>query len=295
LETRQWGQSVADINEHSRSLVESLTSEAKERMANDIELNKIASQTKTQIEKEIADRKLADEEAYRRSVELEAGLTQERCDRDRDDTALKTLVLGAKQDISVEKQERCAEMISCKTMLQALEHQILDQVQTIHQQLSAETEERSSANSRVERQHSEFKVAMEVDRANIEMQLVTLEVGLRSNKQALDQEKKDVAAILNEMNEKLADTTTQITTCCSDLNNERADRGQEDAALRALLQSLDRNVLLKFQDVDDNFKTEAAERKDRDCKLEKRFAELRGAVLIAVRGNRPGDKLLSAS
>merc|ERR1712137_1433177 len=106
----------------------------------------------TQIEKEIADRKLADEEAYRRSEELEAGLMQEKCDRDRDDTALKTLVLGAKQDVSVEKQERLDDMISCKTMLQSLEHQILDKVQTLNQQLSAETEERSSENSRVERQ-----------------------------------------------------------------------------------------------------------------------------------------------
>merc|ERR1712064_53739 len=140
------------------------------------------------------------------------------------------------------------------------------------------------ADTRADRQYADLKMAADADRTSNDATMSALDVGLRGVKQAQEQEKKERIAGSNETNKNLADTMTQLSHCCADLNNEKADRKSEVAAIRATIQSFDKQIAVKFQDIDDAFKAEVSQRNDYNNKLEKRFSELRSAVLIAVRG-----------
>merc|ERR1712007_329550 len=161
----------------------------------------------------------------------------------------------------------------------ALENQVVGGIRDLKQALESEIRERLSADTRAEKQYVDLKVATDTDAVTS-----ALDMGLRTVKQAQEQEKEERVAWSNETNKILADTTTTVSHCCADLNAEKADRSAEVAAIRATIQSFDKQVAVKFQEIEDVLKLEMGARNEYNSKFEKRFAELRSAVLIAVRG-----------
>merc|ERR1712007_21551 len=179
-----------------------------------------------------------------------------------------------------------------KRSVQSLEARVTEQFRNLRQSLDSEIEERSLADVHIEEQCVDIKAASDADHATIETLTTTLESGLSIHRHTQESEKSDRIADAEEIRKAVAKKDEQLLQLYSDLNSERGDRTQDITAIRSMLQTFDRHVSMKFQEVEDCFNAEAAERKDRECKLEKRFAELRGAVLIAVRGSRPGEKKL---
>merc|ERR1712012_1031625 len=147
------------------------------------------------------------------------------------------------------------------------ETKVAEQIRDLRQDLEAEINERSSADTRAERQHNDLKAATDADRAKNDATMSALDMGLHALKQAQEQEKKERIAGSNETNKNLADTMTQLSHCCADLNNEKADRNSEIAAIRATIQSFDKQVAVKFQDIEDSFKAEVGLRNDYNNKL----------------------------
>merc|ERR1712075_47464 len=94
----------------------------------------------------------------------------------------------------------------------------------LKQALESEIRERLSADTRAEKQYADLKVATDTDRTNTDAVTSALDTGLRTVKQAQEQEKKERIAGSNETNKILADTTNTESHCCADLNTEKADR-----------------------------------------------------------------------
>merc|ERR1712137_151546 len=211
-------------------------------------------------------------------------LERERNERDREDVSLKGFINTVKQELSLEREERISEAAATKRVVHGLETRVAEEIRDLKQDVETEMNERTSADARAERQHNDLKAATDADRSKNDATMSALDVGLRGVKQAQEQEKKERVAGSNETNKNLADTMTQLSHCCADLSNEKADRSAEVAAIRATIKSFDKQVAVKFQDVDDTFKAEVGLRNDYNNKLDKRFAELRTAVLIALRG-----------
>merc|ERR1712137_423700 len=283
-ESHQLQKLISDVGERARALGEALAVETKERVGADNECMKLVLHTKDQVEREITERKLRDDEFGRQMGEVISELERERNEREREDVLLKGAINVVKQDLSGERQERIAEAAEIKRVVHGLETKVAEQIRDLRQDLEAEINERTSAGTRAERQHSDLKAATDADRSKNDATMSVLDMGLHALRQAQEQEKKERVAGSNETNKNLADTMTQLSHCCADLSNEKADRSSEVAAIRATIQSFDKQIAVKFQDIDDNFKAEVGLRNDYNNKLEKRFTELRSAVLIAVRG-----------
>merc|ERR1712063_185242 len=205
-------------------------------------------------------------------------------ERDREDVSLKGFINTVKQELSLEREERISEAAATKRVVHGLETRVAEEIRDLKQDVETEMNERTSADARAERQHNDLKAATDADRSKNDATMSALDMGLHALRQAQEQEKKERVAGSNETNKNLADTMTQLSHCCADLSNEKADRSSEVAAIRATIQSFDKQIAVKFQDIDDNFKAEVGLSNDYNNKLEKRFTELRSAVLIAVRG-----------
>merc|ERR1712137_103345 len=283
-ESHQLQKLISDVGDRAKALAEALAVETKERAGGDNECMKLVLHTKDHIEREITDRKLRDDEVGRQMSGLILEVERERTERDREDTLLKGFINGVKQEASVEREERVSEAAATKRVVHGLETRVTEEIRDLKQALESEMMERASADARAERQHSDLKAATDTDRTNTDAAISALDVGLRGVKQAQEQEKKERVVGSNETNKNLGETMTQLSHCCADLNNERADRTSEVAAIRATIQSFDKQIAVKLQDIDDAFKAEVGLRIEYNNKFEKRFAELRSAVLIAVRG-----------
>merc|ERR1712137_1207710 len=283
-ESHQLQKLISDVGERTKAIGEALAAETKERAGADHENMKLGLHSKDLIEREITERKLRDEEVERQRGEVILELERERNERDREDVSLKGFINTVKQELSLEREERISEAAATKRVVRGLETRVAEEIRDLKQDVETEMNERTSADARAERQHNDLKAATDADRTSNDATMSALDVGLRGVKQAQEQEKKERVAGSNETNKNLADTMTQLSHCCADLSNEKADRSSEVAAIRATIQSFDKQIAVKFQDIDDNFKAEVGLRNDYNNKLEKRFTELRSAVLIAVRG-----------
>merc|ERR550537_1891741 len=188
---------------------------------------KLVLHTKDQVEREITERKLRDDEVGRQMGEVISELERERNEREREDVLLKGAINGVKQEVSVEREERISEAAGIKRVVHALETKVAEQIRDLRQDLEVEINERTSAGTRAERQHSDLKTATDADRAKNDATMSALDMGLHALKQAQEQEKKERVAGSNETNKNLADTMTQLSHCCADLSNEKADRSRK--------------------------------------------------------------------
>merc|ERR1712137_666189 len=254
-ESHQLQKLISDVGERTKAIGEALAAETKERAGADHENMKLGLHSKDLIEREITERKLRDEEVERQMGEVILELERERNERDREDVSLKGFINTVKQELSLEREERISEAAATKRVVHGLETRVAEEIRDL-KHVETEMNERTSADARAERQHNDLKAATDADRTSNDATMSALDVGLRGVKQAQEQEKKERVAGSNETNKNLADTMTQLSHCCADLSNEKADRSSEVAAIRATIQSFDKQIAVKFQDIDDNFKAE---------------------------------------
>lgn len=189
-----------------------------------------------------------------------------------------------KHELTGEREDRVAEVAAMKRVVHALEGQVVEDIRDLKQNLDTEMRERSAADARFEKQHADLKAATDTDRTNTDAATSALEIGLRTVRQAHEQEEKERVAGEAETNRNLADIANQLAHCSAELINEKADRNAEVGAVRGTIHTFDKQVAMKFQELEDMFKMEIGTRNDYNSKFEKRFYELRSAVLIAVRG-----------
>jgi len=242
---------------------------------------KVLNQTKDQIEKEMIDRRTMQEEILKQNSELGVEIEHERSIRDREESALKMSIATLRQEISVGREELVKNVASTKLTVQSLEARITEQSRDFRQCLDFEMGERLSADTRIEKQYVDIKMASDANHTNTETLARALDSALHSHSQALEAEKRDRNA---DMEEIKRDTDDRLMQLSNDLNDERENSTQDITSMRSMIQTLERNVSTKFQEAEDRFNVETAERKDRERQINKRFTELREAVLIAVRG-----------
>jgi len=131
---------------------------------------------------------------------------------------------------------------------------------------------------------------MSVDSKKAAEEAITkeLEKAIRSNKQAVETETKDRMNMFEECNRATSEIRTTWSAVRNELAVEKDERIEEISALRAVMQNFDQKVNMQFKDCKINLENEMTERMSSNERLEKRLAELRGAVLVAVRG--PGAR-----
>jgi len=133
----------------------------------------------------------------------------------------------------------------------------------------------------------DIKTGLDADHAALETLKTALDAGFRSLREVQADEKKDRIADLKEIRNAVTKTDKHLLQVFSDLNSEREDRAQDVTTIRSMLKIFDKQVSMRFNEAEHILNTEATEWKDQEQRLEERFAELRGAVLIAMRGSFP--------
>jgi len=267
-EACKWDKRAAAVIEHVNMNAASLANQTKEHPA-DAECMKLLRQARDQTEKEMADRKAAQEEILKQNSELGAGLEHENCMHDH---ALKTAIATLKQEVSMEREEHVTYMAASKFTVQSLEARMTEEFSHFRQCLQSEMAECVSAEVCIEKDCVDIKMGSDAVHAAIE----TLKTDLE------------------EIRKAVTKTDEHLLQVFSDLNSEREDRTQDVTSIRSMLKIFDRHVSIKFNEAEHILNTEATERKDREQKLEERFAELRGAVLIATRGGCPNVEVAEA-
>merc|ERR1712206_40066 len=157
------------------------------------------------------ERKLRDDEFGRQMGEVISELGRERNEREREDALLKGAINSVKQELSVEREERISEAAGIKRVVHGLETKVGELIRDLRQDLEVEINERTSADTRAERQHNDLKAATDADRAKNDATMSALDNGLHAVRQAQEQEKKERIAGSNETNKNLADTMTQLS------------------------------------------------------------------------------------
>merc|ERR1712007_87720 len=97
------------------------------------------------------------------------------------------------------------EVAATKRGVHALEGQVVEDIRDLKQGLDTEMRERSAADARFEKHHADLKAATDTDRTNTDAATSALEIGLRTVRQAHEQEMKERVAGEAETNRNLAD------------------------------------------------------------------------------------------
>merc|ERR1712196_138774 len=110
----------------------------------------------------------------------------------------------------------------------------------------------------------------------------------KQNRQATETETKERTNLFEENHQSLAEIRQMLSNFRGEVVSEKEDRIEDVSAIRMLLQSFDQKVMVQLREIKVGLENEMSERVSTTEKLEKRLAELRGAVLVAVRG--PGAR-----
>merc|ERR1712137_1297000 len=277
-------QACADLMERIRVLSDNLNQEAKDRASGDDESARLVITVRQSLEKEVKERKMGESEADQRMHDLGAAVDHERIDREREDTVLRTQVAGLRQEIVGEKDERVADMAANKRQLSSLEGQLTQQMRDLRHNLDTEQSDRFAMCERIEKSCSDIRMSVDSNRAAEDAVIKELEKTIRSTRQAVEAETKDRINMFEEYNRSLAEMRTTWSAFRSELASEKDERIEEISALRVVIQNFDQKVNVQFKDYKIGLENEMAERMSNNERLEKRLAELRGAVLVAVRG-----------
>jgi len=281
-------QACADLMERIRVFSDNLNQEAKERALGDDESARLVITVRQSLEKEVKERKMGESEADQRMHDLGAVIDHEKIDREREDTALRTQFAGLRQEIVGEKDERIAEMAASKRQLSSLEGQLTQQMRDLRHHLDTEQSDRFAMCERIEQSCSDIRIGVDSNRAAEDAITKELEKVMRSNRQAIEAETKDRINMFEEHNRSTSEMRTTWSAFRNELVVEKDARIEEISALRAVIQNFDQKVTAQFKECKNSLESEATERITSNEMLEKRLGELRGAVLVAVRG--PGAR-----
>jgi len=197
-------------------------------------------------------------------------------------------IAGLRQDLSNEKNERAADMSAYKRNLSALEGHTAQQIKDIRQTLESEMSERVMANERTEIVCNDMRSVIAADRAAQEATTKDLDKAIKQNRQATETETKERTNLFEENSHNLTEIRQMLSNFRGEVMGEKEDRIEDVSAIRMLLQSFDQKVMVQLRECKIGLETEMSERTTNTERLEKRLAELRGAVLVAVRG--PGAR-----
>merc|ERR1712063_74658 len=193
-----------------------------------------------------------------------------------------------RQEIVGEKDERVADMAANKRQLSSLEGQLTQQMRDLRHNLDTEQSDRFAMCERIEKSCSDIRISVDSNRAAEDAVIKELEKAIRSNRQAVEAETKDRMNMFEEYNRSTSEMRTTWSALRNEVVVEKDERIEEISALRAAIQNFDQKVNLQFEDCKIGLENEMTERMSSNERLEKRLAELRGAVLVAVRG--PGAR-----
>merc|ERR1712137_799134 len=191
-------------------------------------------------------------------------------------------------EASNEKNERAADMSAYKRNLSALEGHTAQQIKDIRQTLESEMSERVMANERTEIVCNDMRSVIAADRAAQEATTKDLDKAIKQNRQATETETKERTNLFEENSHNLTEIRQMLSNFRGEVMGEKEDRIEDVSAIRMLLQSFDQKVMVQLRECKIGLETEMSERTTNTERLEKRLAELRGAVLVAVRG--PGAR-----
>merc|ERR1712007_166622 len=265
-------QSHSDCIDRIRIVSENLNLEAKERAAGDDESAKLVIAVRQALEKEVRERKTSELDIEQKIQEISAHGEHERGDRERESAAVRAQIAGLRQDLGAEKDERAADIAACKRNLSSLEGHVTQQMKDVRQSLESEMSEG----------------IMEADRATQNVVVKDLDRAIKQNRQATETETKERTNLFEENHHSLTEIRQILSNYRQESASEKEDRIEDCSALRMLLQNLDQKIIGQLRDCKLGLENEITERVMNTERLEKRLTELRGAVLVAVRG--PGAR-----
>merc|ERR1712137_1249642 len=272
------------MGERIRIVSENLGAEAKERAAGDDESARLIIALRQALEKEVKERKACEADLEQKIQEAAASNEHDRGDRERENAALRAQIAVLRQDLGNEKDERAADMAVCKRTVSALEGHFAQQIKDLRQILESEASERITANERTDTVCNDIRAIIEADRAAQDSILKDMDKAIKQNRQATETETKERTNLFEENHQSLAEIRQMLSNFRGEVVSEKEDRIEDFSAIRMLLQSFDQKVMVQLREIKVNLENEMSERVSTTEKLEKRLAELRGAVLVAVRG-----------
>merc|ERR1712007_397374 len=276
------------ILERIRIVSENLGAEAKERAAGDDESARLIIALRQGLEKEVKERKASEADLEQKIQESAAANEQDRGDRERENAALRAQIAGLRQDLGNEKDERAADLAVCKRTVSALEGHFAQQLKDLRQILESETSERIAASERTDIVCNDIRAIIEAERASQDALIKELDRAVKQNRLATETETKERTNLFEGNHQSLTEIRQMLSNFRGEGLSEKEDRMEDVSAIRMLLQSFDQKVMVQLREIKVNLENEMSERVSTTEKLEKRLAELRGAVLVAVRG--PGAR-----
>merc|ERR1712137_420379 len=277
-------QVLADSVDRVKMVSENLTRESNERAAGDEELSKLLISVRQAIEKEIKERKGADAETEHLTLELVASTEQERKNRERDDAAVKNQISALRHELTSDKEEHASSVAFCKRGLGMLEGQQTQQFKDLRHAIESETSERIAADKQVDTACTDLRVSIETYRASQNATTKDLERAITKNQQANEAMIRDRTALFEEHAHNFNDLRQAVLNIRTEVAGEKAERATDVSDLRNALQNYDQRVMNQFKDFKVGLEYESGERINSNDRWERRFTELRGAVLVAVRG-----------
>merc|ERR1712137_1050970 len=281
-------QSHSDCIDRIRIVSENLNAEAKERAAGDDESAKLIIAVRQALEREVKERKTSESDLEQKIQENAALGEHDRGDRERENAAMRAQIAGLRQDLGSEKDERAADIAACKRNLSALEGYTTQQIKDIRQSLDSETSERVMAHERTETVCNDIRGIIEANRLAHDITAKDLDKVIKQNRQATETETKERNILFEENHQNLTEIRQMLSNFRGEAMSEKEERIEDVSALRMLLQNIDQKVMVQLRECKVGLENEMGERITNTERLEKRLAELRGAVLVAVRG--PGAR-----
>jgi len=273
-------QGLADCVDRVKMVSENLTRESKARAAGDDESSRLLVAVRQAIEKETKERAGAELEMERLTRELSATIEQEKNNRERDDAALKNQAVGLLQELAREMQEHASVIAICTRGLATLE----GQQKELRDSIELEASERIAASERVDRTCIDLRVSLEADRVAQNATTNDLERAITKNQRANEVEIRDRTTSFEEHTRNFIALRQEMSNIRTEVVGEKEERVNDVSDLRNVLKSYDQKLTNQFKDFKLGLEYESGERLNSNERLEKRFIELRGAVLVAVRG-----------
>jgi len=191
------------------------------------------------------------------------------------------------QDLAAERDERLTGVSANKRALQSLDGTVTQQLKDMRHTLETEVVDRESGDDRSLKLNAEIRASVESERIAREAAVKELEKSQKTSRLALDQERNDRAGAGEDLNAAIADLKTIVIQTKKETNDQIDDQHDELSQLRGSLQKFESKVSIEFSDVRTALDNEIHYQKSSLEKLDKRLMELRGAVLVAVRGGGP--------
>lgn len=248
----------------------------------DEEARKLVVLIRDLMDKEVKERKAAVDELWRKHRELVSDITRERHAREQGDAILVAQGEGMQHALEAEKSSRVSEMAIRARASETLEAHIAEQISGICEKLRALPAERVLAQQRCEKQWSELRTVLQLEKSEREAALCQMEKTLQTTTRELEQHKRERIDNSEEYRRSFVELRAQLQTFQNEITSEKNSCTGEFSLLRMALKNFDSKVTAQFQDYQVVLQNEILQRLDFTNELEQRMSDIRNAVLDAV-------------